>query len=438
MKIVQLKAENIKKLRAVEITPDGNVVKISGRNAQGKTSTLDSIWWALGGEKAIQGHPIRDGEDKARITLDLGDIVVERRFTQKGSTLTVSNKDGAKFSSPQKMLDDLVGRLTFDPLAFMRMEPKKQAETLRDLAGLDFTQLDSERKETFDERTLVNRQAKDLKAQLDAVVVPEGAPEQEVDVAELAAQLSRGNEYNRSIDDERAELNRQQAKLEQVEGLIAQLRRELDDAEHARDDLRIDINNRKVALESKQPVDLSGIQSQIENAKAINDAARARQDRQQLSSRYQKATAEADRLTERLKEIDTAKADMIRSANLPVPGLGFDEDGNITFNGVPLDQASGAEQLRVSVAMAMSLNPKLRVLRITDASLLDSTSWKVIEELASDGDYQVWAECVDESGKVGIYIEDGQVAAVNGEPVHTPDENGNENTTDAAPLIAAE
>lgn len=438
MKIIKLKAENIKKLRAVEITPDGNVVKISGRNAQGKTSTLDSIWWALGGEKAIQGQPIRQGADKGRINVDLGDIVVERRFTQKGSTLTVSNADGAKFSSPQKMLDELVGRLTFDPLAFMRMDPKKQAETLRDLCGLDFTKLDSQRKHTFDERTLVNRQAKDLKAQLDAVVVPADAPDQEVDVADLAAQLQRGAEHNRRIEDERAELSRQQEKLEQVEGLIAQLRQELADAERARDDLRVDINNRKVALEPKQPVDLSGIHSQIENAKAINDAARARQHQQQLSGRHQEATAEADRLTARLQEIDDTKARMIREAALPVAGLGFDEDGGITFNGVPLNQASGAEQLRVSVAMAMSLNPKLRVLRITDASLLDSSSWKVIEELASAGDYQVWAECVDESGKVGIYIEDGQVAAVNGEPVNTPDTKGNEKTTDATPLIAAE
>lgn len=438
MKIIQLKAENIKKLRAVEITPDGNVVKISGRNAQGKTSTLDSIWWALGGERAIQGQPVRQGAEKGSITLDLGDIVVERRFTQKGSTLTVSNADGAKFSSPQKMLDDLVGRLTFDPLEFMRMDPKKQAETLRDLCGLDFTELDSQRKAAFDERTLVNRQAKDLKAQLDAVVVPADAPEQEVDVAELAAQLSRGSEHNRRIEDERAELSRQQAKLEQVEGLIAQLRQELADAEQAREGLGADIGNRKAALEAQQPVDLTGIHSQIENAKAINDAARARQHQQQLAGRHQEAVAEADRLTARLQEIDDTKARMIREAALPVAGLGFDEDGGITFNGVPLNQASGAEQLRVSVAMAMSLNPKLRVLRITDASLLDSDSLRIIQEMADTNDTQVWMEVVDESGKVGVFIEDGQVAAVNGEPVNTPDTNGNEKTTDAAPLVAAE
>src|SRR5438874_2068433 len=97
MKIISLVAENIKKLRAVEITPDGEIVTISGRNGQGKTSVLDSIWWALTGTKHIQGEPIRKGETKARIKLDLGGLVVERKFTAAGSTLSVESAEGARF-----------------------------------------------------------------------------------------------------------------------------------------------------------------------------------------------------------------------------------------------------------------------------------------------------------------------------------------------------
>src|SRR3990172_7943210 len=112
MKIIKLQAENIKKLVAVEITPSGNVVTISGKNGAGKTSVLDSIWWALGGSENIQGQPIRKGETSGVIRLNLGEIAVERRFTEKGSTLYVENTEGMRFKSPQDVLDKLVGSLS--------------------------------------------------------------------------------------------------------------------------------------------------------------------------------------------------------------------------------------------------------------------------------------------------------------------------------------
>jgi hypothetical protein len=94
---------------------------------------------------------------------------------------------------------------------------------------------------------------------------------------------------------------------------------------------------------------------------------------------------------------------------MPVEGLGFDTDG-VTFNGIPLAQVSAAERLRVSVAMAMSLNPTVRVIRITDGSLLDSDNMAIIADLADTNDFQVWIERVDETGDVGIVIEDGVIA----------------------------
>jgi energy-coupling factor transporter ATP-binding protein EcfA2 len=145
MKIINLKAENIKKLVAIDITPTGHVVKITGKNGQGKTSILDSIFWALGGTENIQAQPIRQGEKKARVELDLGDMIVTRTFTEGGSALTITNKEGLKFPSPQTMLDNLLGRLAFDPLEFMSMDPKKQLETLRALTGVDVSDLDKKR-----------------------------------------------------------------------------------------------------------------------------------------------------------------------------------------------------------------------------------------------------------------------------------------------------
>ena len=139
MKIIKLTAENVKRLRAVEITPDGTVQVITGRNAQGKTSVLDAIWLALGGGAASREtvRPIRDGEDHASVTLDLGDLTVTRTWTGDKTSLSVKAADGAKYSSPQGVLDSLVGRLSFDPLEFTRLSGRDQVSALLDIVSLD-------------------------------------------------------------------------------------------------------------------------------------------------------------------------------------------------------------------------------------------------------------------------------------------------------------
>jgi len=127
-----LTAENVKRLVAVEISPTGNVQIIAGKNGAGKTSVLDSIWFALGGGPAAKGttKPIRDGQDSARVTLDLGELRVTRTWTGGKSTLSVESAEGAVYGSPQKMLDALVGRLSFDPLAFAQQDERTQLASL--------------------------------------------------------------------------------------------------------------------------------------------------------------------------------------------------------------------------------------------------------------------------------------------------------------------
>jgi energy-coupling factor transporter ATP-binding protein EcfA2 len=172
-----MNAENIKKLQAIEIKPDGEIVTIAGKNGAGKSSVLDSIWWALAGTSHIQAEPIRKGQSKARIRLDMGEIVVERRFTEGGgSTLSVENAEGARFPSPQKMLDAFLGELSFDPLAFSRLEPRDQFDELRRVVQLevDIDQLDGLNRSDYAKRTEVNRDAKAKRAQADGITFPAG------------------------------------------------------------------------------------------------------------------------------------------------------------------------------------------------------------------------------------------------------------------------
>ena len=117
-------------------------------------------------------------------------------------------------------------------------------------------------------------------------------------------------------------------------------------------------------------------------------------------------------LSGRIKEIDERKKKKLLEVKMPIEGLGWDEE-NVIYNNLPFNQISGAEQLKISMAIAMASNPKLKVVLIKDGSLLDQDSLKVIEEMAKEKDWQIWIESVDESGKIGIYIEDGEIKSIN-------------------------
>ena len=228
MRILKLESENIKRLQAVEITPQGNVITVGGDNAQGKSSLLDSIAYALGGKRAVCDKPVREGQDKAKIVAELDDLIVSRTFTQAGGgTLTVSNKDGAKFSSPQKILDKLTGKLTFDPLEFTRMESKQQAETLKSLVGLDFSEQDQKRKELYDQRTQVNRDIKKAQGNLETMPAHDDAPEKEVSVSQLASELQHRQEINRQNQEKRSELQTLEGRVAKGQEYVSDIERQI-------------------------------------------------------------------------------------------------------------------------------------------------------------------------------------------------------------------
>jgi DNA repair exonuclease SbcCD ATPase subunit len=421
MKILKLNAENIKRLQAVEITPQGDVVTIAGRNGAGKSSVLDSIWWALAGTTHIQAEPVRKGQTKARIRLDLGEIIVERRFTEASSSLIVENAQGARFPTPQKMLDSLLGELSFDPLAFSRMAPKEQFDELRRVAkvDVDFDQLDGLNRGDYGKRTDVNREAKAKRAQADGITVPAETPEAAVDESSLVDELQAAGEKN-------AELERRAARRREAEQTVQQkndvaaahaerarkLHDEMVKAEQLAESLWQEARLLKEQLDAAgdlpKAIDVTELRQAITRARTDNDNVKKRERREALLSEATALEAQSRALSEQIEAREEEKAQAIKSAKMPVDGLGFGE-GVVTYKGIPLDQASSAEQLRVSLAIAMAANPKIRVIRIQDGSLLDDDSLAAVAEMAKANDYQVWIERVSTDGKVGIVIEDGMV-----------------------------
>lgn len=400
MRIISLTAENVKRLRAVDITPDGHVQVITGRNGAGKTSVLDAIWLALGGGPAAKStvRPIRDGETKASVRLDLGDLVVTRTWTASGTTLKVESADGAKFSSPQKMLDDLVGRLSFDPLAFTQLPAKAQRDALLSLVDLPFepADLDRRRARLFDERTAIGRTGVSLKGRLDGLP-PVDAPDEEVSSASVLADLRAAQDIQRANQAAFDRAARAQSAREHAEAALVAARAEED-----------------AALEACRALpdtpDVAAIEQRLASVDEVNAAVRAKRERRQVMDEHSRVRAEYEAKTEAIAALDQEKADGLAAATFPIDGLGFDTDG-VTYQGVPFSQASSAEQIRVSLAMAMALNPKLRVIRILDGSLLDADNLALVADMASAQDYQVWIERVTDGSGVGIVIEDGEVAS---------------------------
>lgn len=405
MKILHLTAENVKKLKVVEITPKTDVVQITGKNGSGKTSVMDSIWWALDGVKNIQAVPIRKGEESARIQLNLGEIIVTRKFSDKGSSLVVETAEGARFPSPQKMLDDLIGELSFDPLEFSRMEPAAQYRELKRIVKLDvdIDELDKLNKADYEARTVHNRNAKDYATRAAGFSFNFEPMEAPIDSAALVQELAESAEFNANIErrkENRAAVQRQieadDAEIIELQERIKALQTRVADAEKKLAD----------AEPLPEPKNVDDLRAKIADATAKNEEHQRRAEHKKLVEQAKDSEKKAEELTEAMKARDTAKETALAAAKMPVAGIGL-ADGGVTLNGLPFVQASSAEQLRTSIAIAMAANPKLRVIRVKDGSLLDDDGFAMLEEMARENDYQIWVERVDTSGKIGIVMEDG-------------------------------
>jgi DNA repair exonuclease SbcCD ATPase subunit len=420
MRLASIRATNFLRLVAIEITPDGAVVQISGANGSGKSSILRALECAFAGKDAVPADPVRHGADEAEIVVDLGDLIVRRVIQPDRSTaLTVTNKDGFKASSPQKLLEGLFGKL-LDPVAFSRMAPKAQRELLADMVGLSTMLDDLWRADEADreKRRDVNRDLKAAEARLAGV--PEIAAVDPVDVSATLAELRAARDHNAKVAQADADRARRRIGVEERRKEAAHHRTEAAKLIALAEKLEADATQVAQWLEGADPIpaeiDSESIEQRLEQAEAINERHRSFQRRAQLAAEVAELRAMSETYTAQLTTREAERRAVIEAAPLPIEGLGFGDDG-ITYNGVPFQQASTAEQLRVSAAIAMALSPKLRVLVIREGSLLDEQSLRMLGEMAEAQDFVCLVEQVDTSGQIGVYIEDGSVAAVNGVPV---------------------
>jgi DNA repair exonuclease SbcCD ATPase subunit len=412
MRILQLHSENVKRLKVIDITPVDDVVIISGMNEQGKTSVIDCIWLALENRAASRNNPlpIRAGEDKALIMIDLGTYIVTRKFTSAGTTLEVRTPDGSKITSPQKLLDGLIGELSFDPWEFSRKREEEQRQMLADLlftltqGKLDMSAFERRREEAYAARTDANRERKRLATLVTQVTPPRGdEPADEIAAQDLINSINDALVLKKQIEDATARA----ADLQKcIEGLEQQL---LAVRDHQAKTL-------KFLSEAPEIPNVALLQSELQNIQERNKRAREIQQYKTLVYGLEGVDKEIERLNETLELIEIEKADALEASPLPVKNLRITPDGLMVVADVdklvPFCQASAAQKLRISLGIAMAANPTLRVIRIADGSLLDDLSMQIIRDMAKAQDFQVWVEYAsrNDQDRMGVYIEDGSVA----------------------------
>lgn len=491
MNIRRLSIRNFKRLTGLDIVVDADgLIVIGGNNAQGKSSVLDGIAFLLGGPKFRPTEPLHRGADKGEIVVEFdGGITVKRTMNDKGGgSLRIATSDGMSPRKPQAWLDERLGALTFDPLAFMRLSAKEQAKAMRDLTGCDTTELDAARKAAYNERRDIGRDGKRAAAHADQM--PHYPDVKPVDVAALLAeqaeaerkaatvtateQQADGIERDARALHQRVEVLRENAETAKVyadpsvrigqidsarvaehkaaeerrtaaiKAAEEQFARDIATADHRANDDRqaaeraaaesadraanlaasadeleaeakskaaeCDATRTKAAEMRAALPDADAIRQRIANAGSVNAKAEANERKAAAEAEAEKLrTAYAGKSAE-IDEIDTKRRAMLESVTFPVEGLGFGDDG-LTFNGLPLAQASQAEQIRIGMEIALASDPQVRIALIRDGSLLDDEHMQLVAEIAAKSGAQVWVERVGDRDDGAIIIEDGAIRA---------------------------
>lgn len=419
LKIVSFEAKNTRILKHVTISPDGNIVVLSGQEESGKSTVLDTIALTLGGGKQ-PARPIRDGQNSAMAKIELApqfgekpELTVTRTWDSRGSRLDVRGADGkAVEGGAQAVLDKLFAKISFAPLDFANeKDPKRQAETLRKLAGLDFAEIDAEIKALYDKRTDVGRDGKTAAGQLAGIAAPaDGTPDEEVSIKDLLAEQTSAEQINRSVDEVDREYKARCEIVDRFAKDISRLQDELSSAEGKWKTAVDQRNEFQAEKESAKRVDLAPIREKLANVETVNRSVRTKKDHAKKSAEVERLRGEYAELTAKIEALEAKKGEQLAAAKWPIEGLGIDDDG-VTYKGLPFSQASESARYRTSVAVGAAIAGPGRVMLLPAASGIGKKSLAELAKIAQEQDVEMWIERIGDGEDGAIVLEDGEVKA---------------------------
>lgn len=409
VKINALELENVKRIRAVMLQPTQNgLTVIGGNNGQGKTSVLDAISWALGGEKYRPSSPARDGSmlpPRIRITLSNG-LIVER--SGKNSALKVTDPNGNK--SGQQLLNSFVEELALNLPKFMEASSRDKAKTLLQIIGVgdELARLELKENQLYNQRRAIGQVADQKKKFAKELPFYPDAPKEPVTALELIQRqqaILAQNGLNQQLRNKAAFLEvRVDQQAKEVEQLQLQLRSAMETLEQSKKELEI----AKADAADLHDQSTAQIEADLQRIEAINVKVRANLDREKAESDAEGFSNQYDELTEELENTRQAKHDLLNGAQLPLEGLGI-ADGELTFHGKKWDSMSSSEQLRVSAAIVRALNPRCGFVLMDKLEQMDVETMRTFGQWLEEQGLQAITTRVSTGGECSVIIEDGEV-----------------------------
>lgn len=399
-KIASLELENIKRVKAVQITPTAEgLTVIGGRNNQGKTSVLDAIMWILGGERYRPSEPHRGGSvtpPYGKITLSNG-IIVERKG--KNSDLKVIDATGNR--GGQQLLNEFISQFALDLPKFMNANNKEKADTLLHVIGVGdkLYELERAEEEIYNQRRAIGQIADQKKKYAAEMTVYPDAPKELVSASELIRQqqeiLARNGENQRKRQNLAALEIRDQELQRQLEQLMLEQAKVKNDLETARKSTKDLIDESTEELERN-----------IADIDEINRKVRANLDKEKADEEASGYLRKYDEYTERIESVRKEKNELLTGANLPLAGLSV-ENGELVYNGFKWDNLSGSEQLKVGVAIVRKLNPKCGFVLLDKLEQMDTDTLQEFGQWLEKEGLQAIATRVSQGPECSIIIEDG-------------------------------
>lgn len=402
VKINELLIENVKRVKAVQFEPsaDGLTI-IGGRNGQGKTSVLDAIAWALGGNNYKPSVPERDGAlvpPNLHIELSNG-LIVERKG--KNSTLKVTDPNGNK--SGQQLLNEFVSTLALDLPKFINGSDKDKADSLLKILGIGdvLSQLDTKENQLYAQRTEVGRIADRKKKAADEMPMYPNVPKEPVSATELIKQqqeiLARNGENERKRQDA--------ARYEQM---LAEAQIAFDEAKAALQKAEQDCLTARKSAEDLHDESTAELEKNLAEIEALNIKIRANSTKEAAEVEANNLQQEYDGLTEQIESVREERNKLLDSAELPLPGLSV-KDGKLIYNNMPWDGMSGSDQLKVATAIVRKLNPQCGFVLMDKLEQMDLETLREFGAWLKQEGLQVIATRVSTGDECSIIIEDGMV-----------------------------
>ena len=410
MKINRLEIENVKRIRAVKLEPTANgLTIIGGKNNQGKTSVLDSIAWALGGETFRPSEATREGSvipPNLKVVMNNG-LVVERKG--KNSALKVTDPSGQK--AGQQLLDSFVEKLALNLPKFMESSGKEKAKTLLQIIGVgeQLTAMKQQETELYNERQAIGRIADQKeKYAKEQPYFPE-APKDLVSPSDLIRQqqeiLARNGENQRKREQEGKYRQSVESLSQEIESIEYQLKLKRKQLEEARESLRVASLN----IKDLQDESTAELENNIANIEEINRKVRANLDKEKAEDDAREYRKQYQGLTDQLEKVRDEKAALLNSAELPLPELSV-RDGELIYKGQKWDNMSGSDRLKVSTAIVRKLNPECGFVLLDKLEQMDLDTLQEFGEWLEAEGLQAIATRVSTGDECSIIIEDGYVA----------------------------